>query len=236
MSLPEEMDRIDRPCLDDWKERLAPRLTPEYRDQLRRWLAKEGVPFNPPPNMVYRALELTCFEKTKVVILGQDPYPTAGQADGLCFSVRPGSDLPQSLKNIRQVLRTDQPSAQIPEHGSLEAWAGQGVLLLNAALTVRPGAKGSHRQIWKEFIDQVIHLLSKDKPDPVVFMLWGGQAQKKEKLIDARHRIIRSSHPSNLSARRPCRGSPPFLESDPFSQANHALVESSQEPVDWTLT
>ncbi len=172
-----------------------------------------------------------------MVIVGQDPYHGKSQAHGLCFSVRPGLPIPPSLRNIRAELQVDQPRARIPDHGSLEAWADQGVLLLNTILTVREGKARSHlRMGWERFTNQIIKVLN-DKPTRVVFMLWGGYAQRKAALIDEpRHTIICSSHPSPQSARRPCRGSPPFLGSHPFSQANEALGESGQEVIDWSLS
>lgn len=230
------MSDRDRPFDADWCEPLAERLPEEYWDSQVR-LGEHGTSFYPPPVDVFRALELTWFRDTRVVIVGQDPYPNEGQADGLCFSVRPGASIPPSLCNIRKELRTDQPAATIPEHGSLDAWAREGVLLLNTALTVCPGEIGSHLKRWKPFTDEVIKVTSDTKADRVVFMLWGCNAQKKAKLIDeSRHTIIRSSHPSPRSASRPCRGSPPFSASKPFSKANEILTDSGQALIDWSLS
>lgn len=221
----------------DWSELLRERLTSECWAELRQWLDRDGSAFYPPPVDVFRALELTWFRGTKVVIVGQDPYPNEGQADGLCFSVRRGVEIPPSLRNIRKELHADQPDVAIPDHGSLEAWAREGVLLLNAALTVSPRAIGSHRRRWKQFTNEVIKLLSEAKAQRIVFMLWGRDAQQRARLIDeSRHAIIRSSHPSPRSASRPCGDSPPFLDSGPFSEANEFLVKSDQEPVNWSLT
>lgn len=224
-------------------EQLAHKFAADLR-QIRRSVDDErGQGFNvyPPEGEVFRALELTPCHRTKVVIVGQDPYHGAynrrSQAHGLCFSVRPGLPIPPSLRNIREELRADQPRVRIPGHGSLEAWAGRGVLLLNTILTVREGKARSHgRMGWEMFTDQIIKVLN-DKPTRVVFMLWGCDAQKKAELIDeSRHTIIRSSHPSPQAARRPCRGSPPFLGSRPFSRANEALRESGQGGIDWSLS
>lgn len=222
-------------------------LTDEFAEVLREIRRRvddergQGLNVYPPEGEVFRALELTPCHRTKVVIVGQDPYYRAydgrSQAHGLCFSVRPGLPIPGSLRNIREELRVDQPQARIPDHGSLEAWAGQGVLLLNTMLTVREGEARSHRRMgWDKFTNQIIKVLN-DKPSRVVFMLWGCDAQKKALLIDeTRHTIIRSSHPSPRSARRPCRGSPSFLGSRPFSRANEALRESGQHGIDWSLS
>ena len=224
-------------------EQLTDEFAEVLREIRRRVDDERGQGFNvyPPEGEVFRALELTSCHRTKVVIVGQDPYHGAydgkSQADGLCFSVRPGLPIPGSLRNIREKLRVDQPQARIPDHGSLEAWAGRGVLLLNTILTVREGKARSHgRMGWETFTDQIIKVLN-DKPSRVVFMLWGCDAQKKAKLIDEPwHTIIRSSHPSPRSARRPCRDSPTFLKSRPFSRANEALGESGQEGIDWSLS
>ena len=228
--------------MDDcnWED-LAVDFAENLRETQKRVQHDRARGFNvyPPESEVFRALELTQCHQTKVVIVGQDPYHGArdgqSQADGLCFSVRPGLPIPPSLRNIREELRTDQPHVEIPDHGSLEAWASRGVLLLNTILTVREGKARSHARMgWEPFTDQIIRVLS-DKRSRVVFMLWGRDAQKKAELIDeSRHAIIRSSHPSDLSARRPCGDSPPFLGSRPFSRANEVLG-AGQEGIDWSM-
>ena len=182
-----------------------------------------------PQDQVLTALRLTSYADVKVVILGQDPYAGEGQAHGLCFSVPRGVQLSPTLKNILRELQDDLEVAA--DHGNLERWALQGVLLLNSVLTVRAAAPGSHRgKGWERFTDEVIRVVDK-KPNLVVFVLWGVEAQKKKKLIDAsRHKVICSSHPSPLSAYR-C-----FFGSEPFSRANRALIKAGKRAVDWSLT
>ena len=178
---------------------------------------------------LFAALHLTTYADTKVMILGQDPYHGPGQAHGLCFSVRRGVRVPPSLANIHRELHADV-GVPVPDHGNLEAWAAQGVLLLNATLTVRAGQAGSHQQHgWETFTDQVIRTVDA-KPDHVVFILWGGYARRKKTLIDAsRHTIIESPHPSPLSAHQG------FFGTKPFSRANDALIAHGQTPVDWSI-
>jgi uracil-DNA glycosylase len=172
---------------------------------------------------------LTPYADVKVLILGQDPYHGPGQAHGLCFSVRRGVQTPPSLGNIYKELHADL-GCPIPRHGNLESWARQGVLLLNAVLTVRAHEAASHQgKGWERFTDAVISAVS-DKQERVVFILWGAYARKKAALIDrTRHVIIESAHPSPLSASK-------FLGSRPFSQANAALIEVGHEPIDWCVT
>jgi uracil-DNA glycosylase len=183
----------------------------------------------PPHEQVFAALHLTPYAGTRVLILGQDPYHGPRQAHGLCFSVQRGVGIPPSLANIHAELRADL-GIEPPGHGNLEAWAGQGVLLLNATLTVRAGQAASHQgKGWETFTDQVIRAVDA-KCERVVFVLWGSSARKKKPLIDTtRHTIIESAHPSPLSA------SNGFFGSRPFSRANAALIEAGIEPVDWTL-
>jgi len=178
---------------------------------------------------VFAALHLTPYADTRVLILGQDPYHGPGQAQGLCFSVPDGISIPPSLANIHRELADDLGVA-VPRHGNLEPWARQGVLLLNATLTVRAGQAGSHQgKGWETFTDEVIAAVNA-KPEHVVFVLWGSYARKKRSLIDAtRHTIIESPHPSPLSAHNG------FFGSHPFSRANAALVAHGQQPIDWTL-
>ena len=178
---------------------------------------------------MFAAIHLTSYANTRVMILGQDPYHGANQAHGLCFSVRRGVQIPPSLANIHKELTSDL-GIPAPRHGNLEHWATQGVLLLNATLTVRAGQAGSHQgKGWETFTDQVIRVVN-DKPEPVVFILWGGYARKKRVFIDTeRHVVIESSHPSPLSAHSG------FSGSKPFSRANDALTTRNRQPIDWRL-
>jgi uracil-DNA glycosylase len=183
----------------------------------------------PPPDEVFAALHLTPYREVKVLILGQDPYHGPGQAHGLCFSVRRGVAIPPSLRNIYTELHRDL-GIEPPNHGCLEAWARQGVLLLNATLTVRARAAASHQKHgWETFTDQVIRAVNA-KPERVVFILWGSSARRKRDLVDrSRHVIIESAHPSPLSAHNG------FFGSRPFSRANRALEEAGRSPVDWRI-
>lgn len=177
---------------------------------------------------VYAALKLTPLESVRVVILGQDPYHGPRQAHGLCFSVQRGVAVPPSLRNIFQELRDDLGIAS-PQHGNLEHWAMQGVLLLNATLTVRAGEAGSHQKRgWETFTDRIIELLG-ERETPLVFVLWGAYARGKKRLIDPRHTVIESAHPSPLSAHNG------FFGSKPFSRINDALTSFGTEPIDWSL-
>lgn len=184
----------------------------------------------PPAADVFRALELTPFRAVKVVILGQDPYHGPGQGHGLAFSVRPGVKPPPSLRNMYRELASDL-GIETPAHGHLEGWARQGVLLLNAVLTVRQGQPGSHAgKGWERFTDTVIQSVA-GKRSRVVFVLWGAQAQRKADLVDTgRHRVLRGPHPSPLSARRG------FFGSRPFSRINALLNEAGRPVVDWQLS
>ena len=183
----------------------------------------------PPEAEVFAALHLTSYEDVKVFILGQDPYHGEGQAHGLCFSVRPDVQIPPSLQNIYTEMQPDI-GVTPPTHGNLESWARQGVLLLNAVLTVQAHKAGSHRNRgWEIFTDQIIRVVN-DKQERVVFLLWGAFAQKKKPLIDAdRHVVIESPHPSPLSAHRG------FFGSRPFSRTNSALTAAGREPIDWSI-
>lgn len=224
-----------------WDEVLREEINKPYWNELLAFLAEERAKHNifPPPSQTFRAFELTPYDKVKVVILGQDPYPNPGEANGLAFSVPVDvKKKPPSLRNIHRVVESDLAELGVtaPTHGTLEGWAAQGVLLLNTALTVRSGSKkdrGVHRrwnsngQGWAAFTDAVIKAVN-DKDERVVFILWGNDAKAKAKqgLIDRRlHAVIESSHPSPYSARLG------FLESHPFSEANKEL--KSRE-IDWS--
>jgi len=216
---------------DGWREILWAEVGQPYFRELQAFVAKERQSHQvfPAEEDVYNALRYTPFENVKVLLLGQDPYHDIGQAHGMCFSVRPGCRPPPSLVNIFQELQSDLGIA-IPREGCLTRWAEQGVLLLNAVLTVRAHEPASHKgRGWERFTDAIIRKVS-DKPEPVVFVLWGGWAAKKEPLIDAsRHTIIKSAHPSPLSARSG------FFGSKPFSRINAALNRSGKTEIDWRL-
>jgi uracil-DNA glycosylase len=215
----------------DWNPILRGEFDKPYWKELQAFVADERArhPVYPPAPDVFRALHLTPYADTKVLILGQDPYHGRGQAHGLCFSVGHDVALPPSLVNIYKELERDVGVAP-PKHGNLEAWARQGVLLLNAVLTVRAGSANSHQgKGWEQFTDAVIRAVN-DKPEPVVFILWGGYARRKKSLVDTnRHVIIESAHPSPLSAHNG------FFGSRPFSRANEALIAAGREPVDWRV-
>lgn len=183
----------------------------------------------PPKQNIFRALNLCDYDDVKVVILGQDPYHGPGQANGLSFSVRPGVDIPPSLVNIFKECH-DDVGCYIPNNGDLTPWAKQGVLLLNNVLTVRAHQANSHRFYgWEEFTLNVVKLLNQ-REKPMVFILWGKNAIEKEKYIDSfRHLVIKSVHPSPLSAYRG------FFGSKPFSKANAFLVSNGQNPIDWQI-
>jgi uracil-DNA glycosylase len=215
----------------DWNPVLRAELAKPYWEPLQRFVAEERAQHTvyPPANEVFSALYLTPFANVKVLILGQDPYHGPRQAHGLCFSVRPGIEQPPSLVNIFKELHADL-GLPPPNHGCLEGWAEQGVLLLNAVLTVRANNANSHQgKGWEHFTDEIIRTLN-DKRERVVFILWGANARKKKALIDdARHTVIESAQPSPLSAHNG------FFGSKPFSRANIALIESGRDPVDWFL-
>lgn len=187
-------------------------------------------PVYPSADRIFRALELTPPQSVKAVMLGQDPYHGPGQAHGLCFSVPEGVRPPPSLKNIFRELANDL-GHPLPANGNLEPWARQGVLLLNAVLTVRDGQPGAHAGIgWEDFTDGLIGTLSRTANDPLVFILWGRHAARKQALIDtSKHLVIRSPHPSPLSAHRG------FFGSHPFSRTNEFLSSKGGRPVDWSL-
>lgn len=215
----------------DWNPVLRGEFDKPYWQELQAFVHAERsrITVYPAHDEVFAALHLTPYESVKVMILGQDPYHGPGQAHGLCFSVRPGKGVPPSLENIHTELHKDL-GVPIPSHGSLEHWARQGVLLLNATLTVRERQAGSHQgRGWETFTDEVIRAVSA-KPETVAFILWGSYARRKKALIDTgRHAVIESPHPSPLSAPRG------FFGSRPFSRANQALADAGREPVDWAI-
>ena len=216
-----------------WLAVLQDEFEKDYMKSLRAFLVEEkkaGKIIYPKSDDIFRAFELTPFDKVKVVILGQDPYHGAGQAHGLSFSVENGIRFPPSLQNIFKELETDIDGFQNPNHGNLSNWAKQGVLMLNASLTVRANEAGSHqKQGWETFTDKVIETISKEKEN-VIFILWGKFAQAKETLIDIeKHVIIKSAHPSPFSA---FSG---FFGSKPFSKTNKILKDLGKEEIDWGL-
>ncbi len=217
-------------CGTDWWPLLRQEFDKPYWRALQAFVTKERRRYGayPPPDKVFTALQLTPCTKTKVVIVGQDPYHGAGQAHGLAFSVPRDMRVSPSLRNILLELHADL-GEPIPNHGNLEAWARRGVLLLNTTLTVRAGVPASHRgRGWERFTDEVIRVVN-GRADPV-FILWGNDAQRKKKLIDEPgHTIIEAPHPSPRSAYRG------FFESKPFGRANCALAAAGKDEIDWAL-
>lgn len=217
---------------ESWDSLLKPLFKQDYMRRLSAFVQqerREAVVY-PPQNLVFNAFRLTPLEKVKVVILGQDPYHGVGQAHGLSFSVPDGVAHPPSLKNIFTELTTDIPGFTYPRSGNLTKWAQQGVLLLNATLTVRAHQAGSHQKHgWEEFTDQVIAQLSREL-EHVVFLLWGSYAQKKSVLIDqSKHLILKTVHPSPLSVYRG------FFGSKHFSKSNTYLQQKGRGAIDWRL-
>ncbi len=214
---------------NDWDVILADEFKKEYYLKIREFLKKEyfGTTVFPPMHDIFNALRYTPYENTKVVILGQDPYHEMGQAHGLSFSVKRGVRIPPSLVNIYKELHSDIGMA-IPQHGELTSWAKQGVLLLNATLTVREHQANSHAAIgWSIFTDEIIKKLN-GRETPTVFILWGGNAKAKRKyLTNPHHLILESAHPSPLSAYNG------FFGSKPFSRANEFLSAHGIEPINW---
>jgi uracil-DNA glycosylase len=215
-----------------WLARVGDHLQSPPMRALSEFLRAEkaaGQRVYPPGPEIFAALDATPFEQVKVVILGQDPYHGPGQAHGLCFSVRPGVDIPPSLLNIYKELERDLGLPR-PDHGCLLPWARQGVLLLNSVLTVRAGQPGSHQHRgWEGFTDHVVETLSRER-EGLVFLLWGSYAQAKAKVVDARrHCLLRAPHPSPLSAHRG------FLGCGHFSATNRWLAGRGLAPVDWRL-
>jgi uracil-DNA glycosylase len=216
---------------ESWKAVLADEVSKPYFRELAQFVKAERMAHvvYPPAGQAFEALKVTPFDRAKVLILGQDPYHNAGQAHGLCFSVPLGVPPPPSLVNIFREL-VDDVGFDPPGHGNLTHWAKQGVLLLNAVLTVRAHQAGSHRDRgWERFTDAVIEALS-SRQEPVVFVLWGRYARAKRGLVEGpQHVVIEAPHPSPLSA------SSGFFGSRPFSQVNEALKRFGREPIDWQL-
>lgn len=215
-----------------WKDRLQGEFEQPYMESLRQFLLQrreQGAVIYPKGDEIFNALNATSFEQVKVVILGQDPYHGPNQAHGLCFSVRPGVAPPPSLINIYKEIQEDLGLAP-PDHGYLQSWAEQGVLLLNAVLTVERGNAGAHQgKGWEQFTDAVVNLLNEQR-NGIAFMLWGSYAQKKGHFINRqRHLVLESPHPSPLSARRG------FFGCRHFSAANSYLLQQGVMPVDWQL-
>jgi uracil-DNA glycosylase len=215
-----------------WHSVLAEEFDKPYFRQLEDFLAEERQTqtIYPPETDVFSAFELTPYDEVRVLLLGQDPYHNENQAHGLCFSVLPGIKPPRSLINIYKELK-DDIGLEIPESGYLVNWAKQGILMLNAVLTVRSHEANSHKNKgWETFTDAVISKVN-DKSHPVIFVLWGGYAQKKIKLIDTtKHTVIQSAHPSPLSARNG------FFGSKPFSAINSVLRSQHQPEINWQIT
>lgn len=217
-----------------WLVHLEPEFDKDYLKALQAFLLEEkeaGHEIYPQTNEVFSALNHTHFDQVKVVILGQDPYHGAGQAHGLSFSVQKGVKVPPSLKNIYKELSTDIEGFETPNHGNLTQWADQGVLLLNATLTVRAKTAGSHQKKgWEMFTDKVIKELSK-KRTGLIFILWGAYAQKKINLIDTtKHTVIIAPHPSPFSAYTG------FFGSKPFSKTNDQLIKQGENPINWQIS
>jgi len=217
-----------------WLHILKSEFEQPYMLKLKEFLKNEktaGYVIYPKGSDIFNAFNTTPLDDVKVVILGQDPYHGPNQAHGLSFSVQKGVDIPPSLRNIYKELQTDIPGFVIPKHGNLTEWAEQGILLLNATLTVQAANAGSHQKKgWELFTDTVIKKIS-DEKQGVVFILWGNYAQSKSVLIDAtKHLVIRSTHPSPLAV---SRGG--FFGSRPFSKTNDYLVKQGKKPIDWQI-
>ncbi len=213
-----------------WKDILKDEFEANYFSKLKEFLIEEKKLYTvyPPGNRIFAAFNYTSFDKLKVVIIGQDPYHGPGQANGLCFSVSDSVKKPPSLVNIFKELQTDL-NIPIPQCGNLEPWADQGILLLNATLTVRANHPGSHQKKgWEQFTDAVIHKISEQKKG-IVFILWGKYAQTKEALIDPnKHFILKAAHPSPLAGGA-------FFGSKHFSKTNKLLEHNLIQPIDWRI-
>lgn len=215
-----------------WKAVLAPEFEKPYMQTLKSFLQQEKKHFTiyPPGSLIFNAFAHTPFDRVKVVLLGQDPYHNVGQAHGLSFSVPRGVPVPPSLRNMYIELAQDIPGFRIPEHGDLTGWANQGVLLLNATLTVRAHSPASHQgKGWEQFTDRAIAELS-NRRDGIVFLLWGRHARNKAALIDGqKHLILTAAHPSPFSAHNG------FFGCRHFSRANTYLSERGSVPINWQL-
>jgi len=216
-----------------WMTAVGGEFNKPYMQQLRNFLRTEkeaAKAIYPDNSLIFNALNATPFSEVKVVILGQDPYHGPGQAHGLCFSVLPGVRIPPSLRNIFKEINQEL-GIPIPDQGCLQGWAAQGVLLLNATLTVEQARPGSHQgKGWETFTDAVVQALNK-QTDRLVFLLWGGYAQKKGQIIDnTRHYVLTSAHPSPLSAHRG------FLGNGHFAKTNEFLTSRNLLPIDWSLS
>lgn len=217
---------------ESWKAALSEEFAKPYFSDIKNHLVTEknaGKVIFPPGSLIFNAFNSTPFNEVKVVILGQDPYHRPGQAHGLSFSVPMGVGIPASLRNIYKELTTDIPGFVSPNHGNLEAWANQGVFLLNAILTVERANAGSHKKIgWQQFTDAVIQTLS-EKREGLIFLLWGNFAKAKASLIDSsKHHVLGAVHPSPLAGTA-------FLGNKHFSQANALLKKQGKEEIDWRL-
>lgn len=216
---------------NDWDKILDGEFDKEYYRKLHNFLKREYKEHTIYPDMydIFNALKFTAYEDVKVVILGQDPYHGEGQAHGLSFSVQKGIPQPPSLKNIFKEIQSDLGITP-PSHGDLTSWAKQGVLLLNTSLTVREGMANSHKDAgWQIFTDRVIELLN-ERDKTIVFLLWGGNAKQKMKLItNPNHKVLTSVHPSPLSAYNG------FFGCKHFSKTNELLIESGEKPIDWKI-
>ena len=214
-----------------WSDYLNPEKDKQYFKALDSYLkSKKNLNIYPPKDSWFKALECSSFDKTKVIILGQDPYHQEGQAEGLSFSVPKGIVIPPSLRNIFKELQSDDVSFSKPEHGNLVSWTNQGVLLLNSVLTVEQNSPASHaNKGWENFTDKVIQILSSNKNN-LVFILWGAYANKKSELIDSsKHLILSAPHPSPFSAYKG------FFGSRHFSKTNNYLESTNQEAIDWSI-
>jgi len=222
--------RIVHRLIDEsWKTALTPEFNKAYWrglvDMLFRESKEKGIVF-PPEALIFNTFNLCPLESVKVVIIGQDPYHGVGQAMGLSFSVPYGQAIPPSLKNIYSELEHDIEGFKTPNHGNLESWVSQGVLLLNAVLTVKKGLPDSHAlKGWEQFTDRAIKIIIEQKSN-VIFMLWGLKAQNKAKLITGNHHVLKSAHPSPLSANK-------FFGCKHFSKANEILIQNDMAPIDW---
>ncbi|MGG2464826.1 uracil-DNA glycosylase [Streptomyces sp. RGM 3693] len=227
---PEVVDVVTDMLPESWRGVLGEELEKPYFKELIDFVEQERAagPVYPPREQVFAALEATPYDQVKVLILGQDPYHGAGQGHGLCFSVQPGVKTPPSLRNIYKEMK-EELGHPIPDNGYLMPWAQQGVLLLNAVLTVREGEANSHKgKGWEKVTDAVIRAVA-SRPDPAVFVLWGNYAKKKLPLIDEeRHAVVQGAHPSPLSAKK-------FFGSHPFTQINEAIAAQGHAAIDWRV-